>query len=711
VSFFHRAPRAARRSAATARIPIASNALRGGIADGGSRGASSPPTAQPSRHTLLGLALLATGVVFGDIGTSPLYAFRLNFGPEVGVAPTPEHVLGVASLIFWSLTLVVSIKYLLLVLRADHEGEGGILMLLAQARPWRLGRTRPLLIVAGLFGAALLYADGVITPAISVLSAVEGLSHFDPAYKSAVVPVTLAILFVLFLLQRRGTASLGTVFGPIVAAWFIAIALLGLAQLVREPQVLWALNPTHALGLLFESGWQSLLVIGTVFLVVTGGEALYADLGHFGRAPIRLAWYGLAYPCLLLNYLGQAALALQKPELAEQAFYALAPPWALGPLIVLATAVTCIASQAIISGAFSLTRQAIELGYLPRMRVVQTSPGHLGQIYVPAINWFLMVVTLLFVVGFGSSESLGGAYGVAISATMLITTLLLSVVMLDRWSWPVPAAVAVILPLLVLDVAFVWGNTLKIAHGGWAPLLIAAVACQLMILWRTGERTLKQVILGQTVSLERFETALRTSNVHRVPGTGVFLSRTGEVPLLLLTRIVERLGTLHERALLVTIETERIPRVKRAQRLAIEERGSGLYLLHLRYGFMQVPDVPRSLGLAKFAGVSIDPDEVTYFILHHVSQVPQAAGLRAWRQWLFKVLERNFDQAQRDNIPSGPVFTVGLPLYLPSKFRASGPGLRLEPEDVERRGSKGGALLPARFLRLLDALRRKESER
>ncbi|HZA01579.1 MAG TPA: KUP/HAK/KT family potassium transporter, partial [Hyphomicrobiaceae bacterium] len=429
----------------------------------GERGpAGSPPPAPPERipKRLIGLALLATGVVFGDIGTSPLYAFRLNFAPEVGVAPTPDHVLGVASLIFWSLTLVISIKYLLLVLRADHDGEGGILVLLTQSRPWRHGSARPFLVIAGLFGAALLYADGVITPAISVLSAVEGVATFDPAYKPVAWPATVAILLVVFLLQHRGTAGVGRVFGPIIAVWFLTIALLGFAQIVQQPQVLWALSPTPAVDLLLENGWQSLVVIGTVFLAVTGGEALYADLGHFGRSPIRLAWYGLAWPCLVLSYFGQAALALEKPDLAAQSFYALAPPWAVGPLLALATAATCIASQAIISGAFSLTRQAIELGYLPKMRVVQTSAGHMGQIYVPAINWSLMVVTLMFVVGFGSSDSLGGAYGVAISLTMLITTLLLSVVMMDRWHWPVPLVAAAVAPLFMVDGLYFVGNTL-----------------------------------------------------------------------------------------------------------------------------------------------------------------------------------------------------------------------------------------------------------
>jgi KUP system potassium uptake protein len=642
---------------------------------------SPPPRSTAAHKTLLGLALLATGVVFGDIGTSPLYAFRLNFGPEVGLEPTPHNVLGVVSLIFWSLTLVISIKYLLLVLRADQDGEGGILVLLAQSRPWRLGRTRPFLILVGLFGAALLYADGVITPAISVLSAVEGLTHFNPAYQPAVLPIAFVLLLGLFLLQHRGTAGVGAVFAPIIIAWFMAIALLGLAQIVRQPEVFSALNPTHAIGLLLDHGWHGLVVIGTVFLVVTGGEALYADLGHFGRRPIRLAWYGLACPCLLLSYFGQAALALERPELAGQSFYGLAPHWALGPLLVLAMATTCIASQAIISGAFSLTRQAIELGYLPKMRVVQTSPGHIGQVYLPAINWFLMVATLMFVVGFGSSESLAGAYGVAISATMLITTLLLSVVMIDRWSWPVWAVVAVALPLLVLDVSFFWGNALKIAQGGWAPLVVAAIACQLMILWRTGERTLSEMIRSQTESLERFEARLRQASLPRVPGTAVFLSRLGETPPLVLTRAVDSLGTLHERAVLVTIQHERVPRIKTAQRISLEDRGNGLYLLQLRYGFMQVPDIPMALRLATLRGLPIDLDGVTYFILHHVSQVAKREGFRAWRQWLFTALERNFEGAQHDNIPSERLFTVGIPLYLPSTV-SQRHGLEMGPEDV-----------------------------
>ena len=648
--------------------PNGSKAPRAGLADGAPGHPYSPPSHKwkSTRKRLLGLALMATGVVFGDIGTSPLYAFRLNFGPEVGLAPTPSNILGVASLILWSLTLVISVKYLVLVLRAERDGEGGILVLLTQSRPWRHERARPYLVAAGLFGAALLYADGVITPAISVLSALEGLTHFNPTYKPAVLPATIAVLFVLFLLQHRGTRRVGRMFGPIIATWFMAIAVLGLAQIARQPIVLWALNPIHAINVLFESGWQGVLVLGTVFLVVTGGEALYADLGHFGKSPIRLAWYGLAYPCLLLNYLGQAALALEAPNLAEQSFYALSPPWALGPLLALATAATCIASQAIISGSFSLTRQAIELGYLPKMRVVQTSPSYIGRVYVPAINWFLMVVTLMFVVGFGSSDSLGGAYGIAISLTMLITTLLLSVVMIDRWSWSLPVVTAVVLPFLMLDALYFAGNTLKIASGGWAPLAIAAIACQLMIVWRTGERTLSACISRPPASLENFEARLKDASLARLPGTGVFLSRKGEMPPLTVTRTVEALGALHQRAVLVTVVNEQVPRIRAARRIALEDRGNGVYIAKLRYGFMQSPDIPKALRLAKFRGESINPAEATYFILHDVAVVPQPVGLRAWLQRLFTVLERNFEGFEHDNIRPEQVFAVGTPLHIPA---------------------------------------------
>ena len=669
--------------------PDASKAPPAGIADG-LPASGSPPNSKskPTYKRLFGLALLATGVVFGDIGTSPLYAFRLNFGPEVGLAPTPDHVLGVASLIFWSLTLVISIKYLLLVLRADDDGEGGILVMLTRARPWRHERARPFLMMAGLIGAALLYADGVITPAISVLSALEGLSHFDPTYKPAVLPATVAVLFALFLIQRRGTRGVGRMFGPVVATWFISIALLGLAQLARQPQVLWALNPAYAISLLFESGWHGLVVIGTVFLVVTGGEALYADLGHFGKAPIRLAWYGLAYPCLLLNYFGQAALALVTPDLAAHSFYALASPWALGPLLALATAATCIASQAIISASFSLTRQAIELGYLPKMHVVQTSGRYIGRVYVPAINWFLMVVTVMFVVGFRSSDSLGGAYGIAISLAMLIEMLLLSVVMIDRWSWSLPVAAAVSLPFLMLDALYLAGNTLKIASGGWAPLVIAAVACQLMILWRTGERTLSACMSTAPARLENFEARIKEASLPRLPGTGVFLSRKGEIPPLAATRAVEKLGALHERAVFVAVVTEQVPRIKGARRIAIEDRGNGLYIAKIRYGFMEVPDVPKALSLAKFRGESIDPTEVTYFILHDVALVPRPTGLRAWRQRLFTVLERNFEGFEHDNIPVQQVFAVGVPLHLPSNV-SQRHGLEMETGGDTRVSTRG----------------------
>ncbi|HEY5976139.1 MAG TPA: KUP/HAK/KT family potassium transporter, partial [Geobacteraceae bacterium] len=474
------------------------------------------------RILLLGLSAL--GVVYGDIGTSPIYAFRECFYGSHPFLPTQDNVLGVLSLIFWALMIIISLKYLLFVMRADNHGEGGILALLALLAPWRdHAWTSRLLLFVGLFGAALLYGDGAITPAISVLSAVEGLEIAAPGLKPYVLPVTIAVLVLLFRFQKRGTSRIGTVFGPVMLLWFATLAILGISWIVRAPQVLAAINPAHGIDFFSRNGWHGFVVLGAVFLVVTGGEALYADMGHFGRFPIRLAWFALVLPALLLNYFGQAALILLNPDQSYQPFFNLAPGWALYPLVLLATLATVIASQAVISGAFSLTRQAVQLGQCPHVHIVQTSQEEIGQIYIPSVNWLLMLVTISLVLGFGSSSRLAGAYGVAVTTTMVITVVLAFFVAIRKWQWhPVTAALVMAL-FLTVDVAFFGANMLKIHAGGWFPLAAGGIVFTMMATWRRGREILAQR-LGETWEpLEQFLLRIAASPPHRVPGTAVFM--------------------------------------------------------------------------------------------------------------------------------------------------------------------------------------------
>jgi KUP system potassium uptake protein len=493
---------------------------------------------------LLGLGAL--GIVYGDIGTSPLYALRECFHGPHAISVTPDNVLGVLSLVFWSLVIVICLKYLLFVLRADNRGEGGILALMALARPekGKVGSGR-LLVLMGLFGAALLYGDGMITPAISVLSAVEGLRVATPALERFVEPVTVAILIGLFLVQRRGTARVGAVFGPVMLLWFLSIAVLGLHELLREPRILAAVDPLRAASFFARNGWHGFLILGTVFLVVTGGEALYADMGHFGARPIRLVWFALVLPCLLLNYFGQGALLLSDPASAENPFYRLGPEWALYPMVGIATAATIVASQAVISGAFSLTRQAVQLGFAPRLLIEHTSERHIGQIYVPTVNTLLMLATIGLVLGFHSSSNLAAAYGVAVTATMAITTVLLIQVARLRWGWSRLRAWLLGLFLLV-DLAFLGANVLKIPYGGWFPLVVAAGVMTLMTTWRTGRRILNERLRRETMPLDRFLSA-NLETIVRVPGTAVYLTRTPEgIPPALLHNLKHN-RVLHER--------------------------------------------------------------------------------------------------------------------------------------------------------------------
>lgn len=611
------------------------------------------------------LALGALGIVYGDIGTSPLYAFRESLdgaGHELGVVPV--NVLGILSLIFWALVIVISIKYLAFVMRADNEGEGGILALTALVTPAPGdGRgTRRGLVVLGLFGAALLYGDGMITPAISVLSAVEGTEVVTPALSGWVLPIAVGILVGLFAVQRRGTAAIGAVFGPVMVVWFATLAVLGIVQIVGEPGVLRAIDPTHALRFFAENRVESLFAVGAVFLVVTGGEALYADMGHFGRRPIRLAWFGLVLPALLLNYFGQGALLLAHPEHIDNPFYRLAPSWGVLPLVVLATAATVIASQALISGAFSLTVQAVQLGYIPRVRVTHTSEVTIGQIYVPAINWSLMVGCIALVVGFGSSSGLAAAYGVAVTTTMVLTTLLLVVVLHERLGWRMRYAGLLGAGFLVVDLTFFGANILKVPAGGWFPLVVGVVVFTLMTTWRTGRRLVSERLRGGDVPVGTFvdELVADPRPPQRVPGTAVFLySIPGMTPPSLVANLRHN-RVLHEQVVVVSIATTDHPRVAPPDRAEVVDHGHGVSHVVLRYGFLDEPDVPQGLTEGAAGRLGVDVARATYFLGSEALVVTARPGMAVWRERLFALLSRNATSAANYyGLPTDNTVTIG----------------------------------------------------
>ena len=565
----------------------------------------------PQGKYLATLTVGALGIVYGDIGTSPLYALRECFHGAHGIAPTRENVLGVLSLIFWSLTLIISIKYLVFVMRADNEGEGGILALMAlvSKQPDARRRSRARLIALGLFGAALLYGDGMITPAVSVLSAVEGLNVTTHLFEPYVVPIAIVILVSLFVIQSHGTERIGFLFGPVMIVWFVVIALLGVRWIRQDFHVLVAFNPWHAVQFFAANGFHGFVVLGSVFLVVTGGEALYADMGHFGRRPIRLAWFGLVLPALFLNYLGQGAMLINTPAAAVNPFYLLAPRWALYPLVALATMAAIIASQALISGAFSLTRQAIQLGYSPRLDIQYTSPHQQGQIYIPQVNWLLMISTVGLVVGFRSSSALAAAYGIAVTSTMVITTLLAYLV--ARRSWGVRRLVAGSLAsfFLFIELGFFSANVIKIPHGGWFPLVIGALIYLLLSTWKKGRALLASRLRERLYPFDRFMQDITQSPPHRVPGTAVFMTSNliGTPPTLL--HNLEHNQVLHERVVLLTVVTSDAPHVEDADRLSVETLGQGFYRVTLRYGFMEEPDVPAALALGAEQGLPLGRGE------------------------------------------------------------------------------------------------------
>ncbi|MBF0167823.1 MAG: potassium transporter Kup [Alphaproteobacteria bacterium] len=590
-----------------------------------------------------GLALAALGVVFGDIGTSPLYAIKETFG---GAHPLPidqPHILGVLSLVFWSIMSVVSLKYVLIVMRADNRGEGGSLALLASVTRMLDGKgAKGALVTAmGLFAAGLFYGDSMITPAISVLSAIEGLDVAKPGFSDYILPLTLLILIGLFAIQRHGTATVGTMFGPIVAIWFITLAVIGIKNIGLAPGVLWALSPHHAVLFLINNGLTGFLSLGAVVLVLTGAEALYADMGHFGRLPIALAWYGLALPGLLINYFGQGALLLTHPEAIENPFFLMVPAWGTLPLVILATMATVIASQAVISGAFSMTRQAIQLGYLPRLRIIHTSQHEKGQIYIPFVNWALMLSVAALVASFGSSSKLAAAYGVAVTGTMAITAIMVGIVMRLTWKWQMRTVILLVGFFLMFDMAFFLANIVKIEQGGWFPLVIGLVIFTLLVTWKSGRAALLARTRRDSLPIKDFLATL-SSRLVRVPGTAIFLSGSEHgVPLALLHNIKHN-KILHERVVILTVIVDDVPYVTPEWRVESRPLEQGFHQVLLHYGFMQDPDVPKALAQARSdeLGFFYEPMSISYF-LSRETVIPSAnPALPLWQAHLYASLAR-----------------------------------------------------------------------
>jgi KUP system potassium uptake protein len=567
---------------------------------------------------------------------------RECFFGSYSVPPTPENVIGILSLIIYSLLVVISIKYIAIVMRADNQGEGGILALTAllPQQKGHSGRWGPFLLL-GIFGAALLYGDGMITPAITVLGAVEGLAVATPLFEPFIVPVAVLILVVVFAIQQYGTHRVGGMFGPVMVTWFVVIAALGAVWTIEHPVVLTAVDPRHAFFFFQNHGWHGFAVLGAVFLVVTGGEALYADMGHFGNRPIRFAWFALVLPALLLNYFGQGALLLANPAAAEQPFFLLAPGWALLPLVALATAAAIIASQALISGAFSLTQQAIQLGYSPRLDIEHTSHHEIGQVYVPQVNWALMISTILIVIGFGSSGALAAAYGIAVTLTMVITTVLLQVVATERWGWPEGVVFAVTGVFLTIDLAFFGANALKITHGGWLPLVIGALLFTLMTTWKRGRELVAARLTARALPIEDFLARVADTHPARVPGTAVFMTAQSRGTPAALAHNLRFNKVLHEHVVTLLVTTRPVPNVPVKERATVRPLGQGLFEVVVQYGFMQDSNVPEALAVACEHGLELDKDDVTYFLGRETLIVTRSPGMAVWRERLFVLMARN----------------------------------------------------------------------
>jgi KUP system potassium uptake protein len=615
----------------------------------------------PAHGNLLALTIGSVGVVYGDIGTSPLYAFReaLAAADDDGVM-TRVEVYGVLSLILWALILIVTVKYVLILLRADNRGEGGTLALMALART-AFSRGAGITIALGIVGAALFYGDAIITPAISVLSAVEGLKLVEPRFEPFVLPITLAIIAALFLVQNRGTGRVATFFGPITAVWFVAMGVAGAVHIVDDPAVLNALNPWYAGVFMAEHGHAGLIALGAVFLAVTGAEALYADLGHFGRRPIRLAWFVLVLPALALNYLGQGALVLSHPETIENPFFLLVPGWALVPMVILATAATVIASQAVITGAFSLSRQAVQLGLLPRLEIRHTSAEQVGQIYVPQVNLLLFIGVVLLVGMFGSSAALASAYGIAVTGTMVVTVLMAFIVVWKVWKWPLAAAVAVVVPFLVIDVAFLVANLLKVHHGGWVPLLVAALIVLVMVTWRRGSHFLIEKTRRAEVPLADLIGSLEKRNVHRVPGTAVFLTSDPAFAPSSLMHNLKHNKVLHEHNVILTILSSDAPRVPESERVSIRTLSEHFSLVTMQFGFVEEPNVPQALQICRRLGWKFEILKTSFFLSRRSIRPAAKSGMPLWQDRLFIVLARNAsDATDYFQIPTDRVVEIGM---------------------------------------------------
>ena len=624
-------------------------------------GNGEPAVSHHAETRMWPLAMAALGVVYGDIGTSPLYTFRQCFHEAVGLYADKPTVFGILSLIFWAVAIIVSGKYALLILRADNNGQGGLLALIALAlQKVTTARGKRVLFILGMLGAALFIGDGMITPAISVLSAVEGLTIAEPGLQHFVVPVTAVIVIGLFVVQSRGTGSVGRLFGPVMLVWFAVLALLGLLQIIHTPSVLMAINPYYALHFLVTNVGVAFPVLGSVLLAVTGAEALYADMGHFGRHPIQASWFRLVLPALMLNYFGQGALVLNDPSAIESPFYLLAPSWGLYPMIGLATAATIIASQAVISGAFSLAWQAMRLGFCPRFSIEHTSQHHVGQIYVPQINWILMVCVLFLIVTFKSSSGLANAYGIAVTGTMMIDSLVAFIVVQSHWHWSVTKASLVFGGFLLVEFSFFSASLLKVVSGGWFPLVIGSVIFFILSTWMTG-RNLLALRQGQSsLTEDEFLAALSERHLTRVPGTAVFLTGDSQrVPFSLMHNMRHN-RVLHERVILVSITTEAVPFVKAGERVTVKDLGRGFYRLIARFGFYDSPDIRLVLKEAKKAGLVLNPQEISFFLGRVVIVAHARSQMSAWRRWLFILMSNNeVSASDYFHLPAGRIIELG----------------------------------------------------
>ena len=623
------------------------------------------PSSPAGRARFWTLTIGSVGVVYGDIGTSPLYALRESLNAARAGDPfTPDMVYGVLSLMIWALFIIVTLKYVLVILRADNAGEGGTLSLLALAQR-AVGTSGWLIPLLGIAGASLFYGDAMITPAISVLSAVEGIGLLTPAFNAYVLPISLVILIGLFAVQARGTARVARWFGPIILVWLLALTLGGLTTILQNPSILFALNPLYGLSFLSQHGFAGLVALGAVFLTVTGAEALYADLGHFGAKPIRFAWLTLVFPALVINYLGQGVLVLADPATLENPFFRLYPSWALLPMVVLATLATIIASQAVITGAYSMTQQAVQLNLLPRFDVRRTSETEKGQIYIPAVNWILLLAVLYLVVSFGNSGALASAYGIAVTGTMVVTVMLAFVVIWRGWGWPLWATIALLVPFLLIDLVFLGANMLKIAEGGWMPLAVAALLMTLMTTWRTGSRLLADKTRAEDLPLTEFLDLLERRAPERVAGTAVFLTSHPEMVPSALMHNLKHNHVLHKRNIIVSIATADTPRAEASPRAAVSTISKSFQVVQLTFGYMEEPDVPKALAAIRQSGSAFDPQSASYYLSRKALRPSARSRMPVWQDRLFVMMARTASDASRYfNIPTGRVIEVGTQIVI-----------------------------------------------